>query len=185
LADKTNYSTTSEADALYVNVTGDTITGSLTIVSNLVVGTGTATGLYAVAEGLNSTASGNGSHAEGGSTTASGDFSHAAGSFAKATNDYTYVWSSGADFGSSTTKQYTVYAQNGTRLLGGKVGVGVSNPNAKLHVSSEDASQHPFLAQVGGLTKFLVASNGNVMVGGNFVPNPHISPVTNNLSRKR
>jgi len=216
VAEKTNYSTTAEVDALYVSKTGDAITGSLSIASNLVVGTGTASGLYAVAEGTNTLASGSyshaegeytvasgsashaegsgttagfrahaegdsttaggwashaegwltqaggpfghaegantrasgqsshaegvdtiasgwPSHAEGSGTTASGKYTHAAGRYARATHDSTYVWSDGTTIGSTTTNQYTVYAQNGIRLLGGPIsgdGSGLTNLNA-------------------------------------------------------
>jgi len=189
-------------DGLYVNKTGDTITGGLTIQSNLVVGIGTAPGRYAFAQGMNVTASGIFSHAEGAVTVASGGLSHAeglsttasgavghaegdnttasgyashaqgtgtlasgeqshaeglitraeghqchaeglqtiaggkashaAGAYAHATNDHTYVWSDGTTIGSTTTKQYTVYAQNGIRLLGGPIsgdGSGLTNLN--------------------------------------------------------
>jgi len=36
----------------------------------------------------------------------------------RATNDNSYVWSDGTTTSSTTTKQYTVYASNGIRLLG-------------------------------------------------------------------
>ena len=123
--------------------------GSLTVQSNLVVGTGSAMGLYAVAEGYltsalgncshaegrASSAEGSYSHAEGGSTTASGYYSHAEGVFtiadgyashaagrkAYATNDLTYVWSDNTVIGSTAEKQFTVHASNGIRLLGGPI----------------------------------------------------------------
>ena len=55
---------------------------------------------------------------EGFITTASGDFSHAAGAGASATNDNTYVWADATGTSSTTTKQFTVHADNGIRLLG-------------------------------------------------------------------
>ncbi|MBM4153183.1 MAG: hypothetical protein FJ220_06650, partial [Kiritimatiellaceae bacterium] len=92
-----------------------------------------ATGAYSHAEGAQTTASGMASHAEGAGTLAGGYASHASGSAAKATNDYTYVWSDGTSIGSTTTRQYTVYATNGVRLLGGPIsgdGAGLTNLNA-------------------------------------------------------
>jgi len=81
----------------------------------------TASAMHAHAEGQTTTASGEASHSEGHETTAGGFASHAAGKHARATNDYTYVWSDGTETGSTTTKQFTVYASNGIRLLGGPI----------------------------------------------------------------
>jgi len=75
--------------------------------------------LYSHAEGRGTIASGSYSHAEGQDTIAGGYWSHAAGLNADATHQNTYVWSDGQDINSTTTKQYTVYAANGIRLLGG------------------------------------------------------------------
>ena len=89
-----------------------------------------ASGYASHAEGDSSTASGQVAHAEGYNTTASGEASHAAGAGARATNDNTYVWSDNTAFGSTTTAQYSVYAANGIRLLGGPIfgnGVGLTN----------------------------------------------------------
>jgi len=76
---------------------------------------------YAHAEGYSTTASGPYSHSEGRATTASGAYSHAAGRNAKATNNNTWVWSDSRLFGSTTNSQFSVYATNGTRLLGGPI----------------------------------------------------------------
>jgi hypothetical protein len=81
------------------------------------------------AEGVNTYAAAT-SHAEGSSSTASGAVSHAAGYNAFATNDYTWVWSDGTSFGSTTNNQFSVYATNGIRLLGGPIygnGGGLTN----------------------------------------------------------
>jgi len=188
VAASNSYSTTAEADAFYMSKTGDTMTGDLAVRSRLVVGTGMATGLNAVAQGHNTLAGGTFSHAQGYQTTASGAYSHAKGRFstssgtashaegfgtlasgayshaeghgttasgidshaegwltvasgyashaagfdAKATNDHTYVWSDGTEVGSTTTRQFTVHAQNGIRLLGGPIsgdGSGLTNLN--------------------------------------------------------
>ncbi len=50
-----------------------------------------ATGLYSVAEGINTLASGNNSHAEGGSTIASGNFSHSEGRSTIASGNYSHA----------------------------------------------------------------------------------------------
>ena len=76
---------------------------------------------YAHAEGYLTTASGNYSHSEGYNTTASGKYSHAAGRNATASSSNTWVWSDGAGFGSTTNRQFSVYATNGIRLLGGPI----------------------------------------------------------------
>jgi hypothetical protein len=116
----------------------------------------TASGSYSHSEGNNTTASGGSSHAEGNGATASGNnshaegsgtatglyahaegsgtiatnYSHAAGQNAKATNINTFVWSDGVTFGSTTTRQFSVFATNGIRLLGGQIsgnGAGLTN----------------------------------------------------------
>ena len=86
----------------------------------------TASGDFgAHAEGDSATASGSfGAHAEGSCTTASGETSHAAGAYALAEHARTYVWSDGGADGtniisSTKSRQFTVHASNGIRLLGG------------------------------------------------------------------
>ena len=82
---------------------------------------------------VGTSASGFASHAEGGNSIASGNYSHAAGANASATNNNTYVWSDGTYVGSTTNNQYSVYADNGIRLLGGAIsgnGSGLTNINA-------------------------------------------------------
>jgi len=95
-------------------------------------------GDFSHAEGYDSEAGGIGSHAEGassaygyashseGSGTATGDFSHAAGNSASATNDYAFVWSDGTSFGSTTNRQFSVFARSGIRLMGGEVFLGMT-----------------------------------------------------------
>jgi len=181
--EKTNYLTIALNDLRFVNLTGDTMVGDLMIRANLVVGSGTATGLYAMAQGNATTASGYASHAEGGVTTSSGNYSHAegrltsasgvqshaegdlteavgisshaegqftkafgkashaAGKNAVASNDYTYVWSDGTEISSTAMKQYTVYAENGIRLLGGPIsgdGSALTNLNALMVETDPD-----------------------------------------------
>lgn len=89
-----------------------------------------ASGAESHAEGYFTTASGDYSHAEGRETVASGYYSHAAGYNANATNFNTYVWSDGTITSSITNKEFTVYASNGIRLLGGEIsgnGGGLTN----------------------------------------------------------
>jgi len=86
------------------------------------------------AEGDGTLASNVSSHAEGLNTTASGYASRAAGAYANATNDYTYVWSDGTTFGSTATAQFSAFAGNGFRFLGGSIqgnGGGITNMNAR------------------------------------------------------
>ena len=86
------------------------------------------------AEGYGTRASNLSSHAEGLNTTASGYASRAAGADANATNDYTYVWSDGTTFGSTATAQYSAFAGNGFRFLGGAIegnGGGLTNLNGR------------------------------------------------------
>lgn len=128
--------------------------------SNLVVGTGSALGTNSVAEGSETLALGDNAHAEGSATMASGfaahaegeltlatgRASHAAGSGAAATNDNTYVWSDGMLVESTTNKQFTVYASNGIRLLGGPIsgnGSGLTNLNANFLSGSIPALRLP------------------------------------------
>jgi hypothetical protein len=91
------------------------------------------------------TASGNGSWANWWATasgegswahfyaTASGEGSFAIGPNAQATNAYNFVWSDGTAIGSTANNQFTVYASNGIRLLGGPIegdGSLITNVNA-------------------------------------------------------
>ena len=110
-----------------------------------------ADGTYGHAEGGWTTAAGEFCHAEGGDTIANGSCSHSAGAGARATNDITYVWSDGTEIGSTTDRQYTVYAGNGIRLLGGNVEVGTN-----LHVVGSTRFDQ-------GIT--YVAPQGNLSMG--------------------
>jgi len=113
----------------YVQKTGDTMSGNLHIQSNLVIGTVTATGLYAVAEGSNTEALGEYSHAEGYSTVARAEDSHAAGLKTIAKHAVNYIWSGEYDengwdleyFETVTNQQFSVHAGNGIRLYGGDI----------------------------------------------------------------
>jgi hypothetical protein len=85
---------------------------------------------------VSTTASGYASHAEGYNTTASTSHSHAAGSSANAVHSDTYVWADGTSTSSSTNKQYTVYASNGIRLLGGPTEIAYILPQGDLQMGS-------------------------------------------------
>ena len=82
-----NYYTKTEADGKFVDIAGDTMTGSLAIGSSSAAsgtlsfaqGIATASGEYSHAEGYQTIASNLCSHAEGHTTTASGNTSHAEG----------------------------------------------------------------------------------------------------------
>ena len=87
-----------------------------------------SSGNTAVAQGGYVDALGDYSRAVGYDTTASGTRSHAAGYKSTASHDDSFVWSDGTAQGSSTTKQYTVHADNGIRLLGA-AGVEVEGPH--------------------------------------------------------
>ncbi len=126
-----------------------------------------ASGAAAHAEGSGTISAGNYAHAEGAGTVAAGYASHAAGTFALATNDYTYVWSDGTEIGSTTTRQYTVYAENGIRLLGGPIeGDGAGLSNLSVNVSEADpvwsADKADYLTEVQLNSRYLRQSGGFV-----------------------
>jgi hypothetical protein len=73
------------------------------------------------AEGSKTISGGYASHSQGSNTFALGDISWSGGGNASATNNYTFVWSDGFPTGSSTDQEFTVYARNGIRLLGGTI----------------------------------------------------------------
>jgi len=78
----------------YLSTTGGQV-NVLTVLSSLAVGTGTATGQYAFAQGNDTTAGGYASHAEGSYTTASGNDSHAEGSVTTASGRRSHAEGSG------------------------------------------------------------------------------------------
>jgi hypothetical protein len=105
-------------------------------------GFATGTGSWAmnggIAEGIGSwannyaSATGYKSWANAGAV-AGGTGSWAMGALAYATNDETFVWSDGTAIGSTTNKQFSAYASNGFRLLGGPItgdGSLITNVNA-------------------------------------------------------
>jgi hypothetical protein len=112
--------------------------GSWANYSSTASGEGSWANFYSTASGegswanYNGTASGAGSWANANGT-ASGEGSWAMGLGAEATNNETFVWSDSTAIGSTTNKQWSTYASNGYRLLGGPItgnGSGVSNVNA-------------------------------------------------------
>jgi hypothetical protein len=111
-------------------------------------------------------------------TTASGKQSHAAGRNATATNDNTYVWSDGTETFSTTNKQFTVYAENGIRLLGGPIsgdGSGLTNLNVVAEESDPvwSAEKSDYLTTTDADSRYLQESGGTVSgdltVQGSFV----------------
>jgi hypothetical protein len=82
----------------------------------------TASGIKAFAFGDMNLASGNNSFAGGGSgNTASGLRAYALGQNATASNNNSFVWTDGNGIGSTADREFTVYAANGIRLLGGAI----------------------------------------------------------------
>ena len=100
------------------------------------------------AEGVLSEAWGDCSHAEGFWTEAHGTVSHAAGENAKANDDNTYVWSDGTGISSSTNEQYTVYAGNGIRLLGGETEIS----STRVHGAARFESGIIYTARLGDIS---------------------------------
>ena len=73
-------------------------------------------------------------------------------------------------YGSSTTGTAGYFQSlngNGLVVAEGSTGLGTANPNSMLHVNG-DGVIPSFRAQVAGSTKFIVASNGAVGIGGNL-----------------
>lgn len=116
------YYSKTEADAKFVKIPGDTMTGSLAIGS-----TSTASGGLSFAQGLGCTASGGSSHAEGRDTVASGFGSHAEGHACIASGDVSHAenthtvasghrahaegWSTTASNGQSHSEGFLTVAQ--------------------------------------------------------------------------
>ncbi len=70
-----------------------------------------------------------------------------------------------------TAVSLSPWTKVGTKVsyTGGRVGIGTSNPNSTLHISSS-ATDDPFRAQIGGATKFVVKNNGGMSIGINANP---------------
>ncbi len=65
----------------------------------------------------------------------------------------------------SVSSSSTLYANPTTT----NVGIGTSSPSSKLDIRATSL-QSPLSAQIGGVTKFMINSNGGISVGGNTVP---------------
>ncbi len=76
----------------------------------------------------------------------------------------------GTDWVASATA-LSPWTKVGTKVsyTGGRVGIGTSNPNATLHISSSPTDD-PFRAQIGSATKFVVKNNGGMSIGVNANP---------------
>jgi len=90
LAEKNTYLTVNDAQQTYLSTTGGQV-NVLTVFSSLAVGSATASGAQAVAQGGGSTASGFASHAQGEASTASGYASHAEGTETTASGEYSHA----------------------------------------------------------------------------------------------
>jgi hypothetical protein len=98
------------------------------------------------------------------------------GQVAYATNDNTFVWSDGTPIGSTTNKQFTVYASNGIRLLGGPIeGDGSSLTNIGYAASSGIASN---LHSGSATTGQVATANGS---GGTFWATPAAGGATTGM----
>jgi hypothetical protein len=132
--------TTNPEAKLDVEVSGDwgSVGGAATIGSNSNSATGDysiamgydtdAYGGYSTAMGRNTTASGSASTAMGEWTTASGSASTAMGHSITADGDYSF------GIGLDTTSR-TITQSNTMAIMGGKVGIGIADPSAKLEVA--------------------------------------------------
>jgi hypothetical protein len=129
-----------------------------------------------VGGGSHNTASGQDSTVPGGkSNTASGFASFAAGANAAANDYYSFVWSDGAGFSSTSTKQFAVHADGGVRLVGD-----VTTGDISL---SENVAYHKLSMSGGNSTGFLYGAynygqQDGIQLGYNFYADnagtPHI-----------
>jgi hypothetical protein len=103
----------------------------------------TASGLTSTAMGWGTTASGSCSTAMGEGTTASGSFSTAIGRSITVNGDYS------VGFGLDSTP-YTIDNNNVIAIMGGKVGIGETNPTYALEVNSNDEIVANFSGRVVG-----------------------------------
>ena len=78
--------------------------------------------------------------------------------------------------GTTNSISLHLYTNNVQRMyidsVNGRVGIGVSVPSDRLHVNSA-GGENAFRAQVGGITRLLVHSNGGVAIGANTTPPPN------------
>jgi hypothetical protein len=119
-----------------------------------------ASGLTSTAMGWGTTASGSCSTAMGEGTTAGGSFSTAIGRAIKVNGDYSF------GIGLSDNP-YTITLNNIMSIMGGKVGIGTTNPSFLLEVSGND----DIVAQFSGRVKGLDAVNDDEFVTKGQVKN--------------
>ena len=131
-------------------------------------GNGTAaSGNYSHSEGGNTGASGDYSHAEGRSSGASGNYSHAAGYNATAGHESSFVWSDGTTYGSTATKQFSSYAENGFRFDGGAVTANGTNILGTAVAAQETADAA--LPTAGGTISGDLVVGGDLVLSGNLI----------------
>lgn len=113
--------------------------------------------------GNNNEASGAHSFIGGGAdNVATGRNSFAAGLRAKALHQGSFVWADDTfeDFASTAENQFLIRA-------GGGVGIGTGDPDSQLHISVP-AGVNPMRAEIDGLTRFFIGSNGGVAIGASI-----------------
>ena len=134
-----------------------------------------AIGVVSHAEGSSSYALGDTSHAEGDGTIASGGFSHSAGQNAYALDDHTFVWSDGTMFTNSMSEQFSAYAANGFRFLGGSIsgnGNDLTSIPSNAIVSINPSQIFPeivFPIQTNGALNMLSSFDGSGLTGLNYL----------------
>jgi len=134
-------STLTGIDPPTTNTTTTAFAQAVDIAGRLTVGAGN-TNLASnatIAGGLNNTIGGNAIAAVipgGEDNTANGSHSFAAGEQATAEHDNTFVWSDGTATSSTNTRQFTVHASNGIRLLGGPTQIAWIVPQGDLSMGS-------------------------------------------------
>jgi len=136
-----NGSTLTGIDPPVTNTTTTAFAQGVDIAGQLTVGTGNTSlaSNATIAGGLNNTIGGNAVAAVipgGEDNTANGSHSFAAGEQATAEHDNTFVWSDGTATSSTNTRQFTVHASNGIRLLGGPTQIAWIVPQGDLSMGS-------------------------------------------------
>lgn len=133
---------------------------------------------YSTAMGYNTTASGYYSTAMGFGTTAGGDQSTAMGYNATASGPYSIAIGRGIEVSGNSSIGIGLNNQSGTlisqsntmAIMGGKVGIGDSSPEASLEIHSSGTTEDPLRVRVGSATKLRVwASNGSISMGTNTI----------------
>jgi hypothetical protein len=107
--------------------------------------------------GYASSSAGNSAGVQGESAGSTGKGVYAMATHAAGTNYGLYAHT-------DSSNGYAGYFTGGRNYFEGKVGIGYSNPYAKLFVQ-ESGFDNPFQVRVASSTKFIVANNGNVGIG--------------------